>query len=372
MPSKISLKEVYQWALLMVVPFLFTSWVQYEPIRAAKIIGVGVFASVSVFAFARDVLPLPYIALVSYFLLNAVITGLGQVQIWGIYCIATALLVALPWYRASEHFYRNTLRILATAGFVMSIYAIAQMLNYDPVFIRAVKGEVIPVGFLGQQTILGPFLVCCALAALSIGQRLVAILIAVPIIFCDSSFTFLALGVGLTILLWEKLLAYWEMVAIGAATAASGALYLHPSLLTVNGRFQLWAEIFNAMSTSHTFQLLFGYGGASFFSLFHKVQSKSLFDLAGYFLEAHNDLIQQLFETGVVGVAILLICLGDLSIRAFKQRGNATVLAFAAITFSMIANSMGNFILRLEPFGVMLIIGMLCILTMRKEVQYGS
>lgn len=370
MRLKIFLKEVYPWALLLVVPFLFHCWAQYEPIRVAKILGVGVFAGISIFTYGRDILPLPYISLLSYFFINAVITGLGAVQTWGIYCIGTALLAVIPWYKAPEAFYRKTLMVITVSGFIMSGYAIMQMLDMDPIFIRMIRGEIIPVGFLGQQTVLGPFLVACSMAALTLNQRLLAIFIALPIFFCDSSFTFLALGVGLTIMFWHRLVNYWEMLAFAVPSAAALAVYVHPSLLTANGRFQLWGEVFNAMWTSQPFQILFGYGGASFFSMFHIVQSKSLYDLAGYFVEAHNDLIQQLFETGIVGVVLTLWCMIDLTLRSYRIRFNRTAIGFIAITFSMIANSMGNFILRLEPFGIMLLIGILCITTM-KDVEYG-
>lgn len=154
---------------------------------------------------------------------------------------------------------------------------------------------------------------CCVPLALSIKEwRLrmhAAITMAAAALLAGGSTGIAALALGVTPYLLSLRLP-WRRLAILGALAAVAALILIPptdriDFFSSRGRFNEWALIFKQYSEATPLRALFGFGPGSFEWL-HPIYQLKNTTPTQYFLWAHNEWLQVLFENGFIGFAALM------------------------------------------------------------------
>lgn len=125
-----------------------------------------------------------------------------------------------------------------------------------------------------------------------------------------------------------RLLAYLKMCMGWVLLLASTLIFLKlldKDIFFAGSRFNGYKFFFNDF---HGLEYLFGKGPASFFSISSFRQARELFDFEnGYYIWMHSDLLQFIYEYGVLGLIPLFICLYKM-LKITKQREFYSLLAF--------------------------------------------
>lgn len=290
----------------------------------------------------------------------------------------TCLWVAYP----TEDHVKIGLKILKYIGCVCATYAIGQHYGYDLIglflghdlvsFINP-TAHLHPPAFFGQQTLYGPFAAACFACALFDGSWWLLPFLGLPIVFIDSSFTYLSLGVVLTVYSFYQFGPRCLFLAL-LAPPAFFLLCQFPEfkrdLLMDNGRFPLWVQVWE-LSKNHPSH---GYGFGSFKTIYPAFQSADIRaaagidesklspkakaftweanrirETSGLFLSAHNEFLQVFFECGVIGLLLVAWIFVSYFWAAIFLPYNASIWCLHAIFWSFMANSLGNFPLHLIP-----------------------
>lgn len=155
--------------------------------------------------------------------------------------IVASLAVAAVINAQGEGFFP---RLLIWSGAFQAVLALLQWAGVYILFTPARPQDYfIPVGYMGHETVLGPFLVACMAPALWRKRWILAGLMGAAAALTFSSMTWGCLGVLGLIWLWHlrgpALPA--ALVALGGL-ALSGLYYLFPEhpLLSFNGRWAMW------------------------------------------------------------------------------------------------------------------------------------
>ncbi len=84
----------------------------------------------------------------------------------------------------------------------------------------------------------------------------------------------------------------------------------HSELMNFNGRTEVWSTTWNAISHFKVQHKFFG-SGIGTYKAYYPVQfePKITMIVHGAFLQAHNDLLQSIFELGWVGFSIIAVAL---------------------------------------------------------------
>lgn len=140
-------------------------------------------------------------------------------------------------------------------------------------------------------------------------------------------FSFAATG-----MLLIALLAHWPILSIGGVAAASGVLTLWPGLVhSKMARVRFWEYLL--LYFQEKLSLWFGSGLGTFMVLGTKIQSLHSFEPHNAWFSAHNDYLQWFFETGLVGVVLLLWLVIDTARRLDTQE-RLVGLCIGALAFS--------------------------------------
>ncbi len=247
---------------------------------------------------------------------------------------------------------RPILWALLFSGVLQAFYGFGQSLGLDPFFMRTTtQDQWLPVGTLGQQTLYGPFIVAACGAALFI-QPLLLIVLLPAAVMTLSSMTLLslcALGGFYVIQRWGMKVGGSVMLALAAFGALSYFVFPESFAFDDQGRFQIWASALKLWWE----RPLFGYGLGNYAILAPLDQSMNLAKEHGYFLQAHNDYVQVLFETGIVGFLGVLA-----AFIAVAQRARQTLLhpegrAWMAVFIAIAANALGNFPFHVAPLALL-------------------
>lgn len=365
-------------ALLMVVPFLFIYSNGIEPIRLAKLAGVSILGSIGIGLFVSRSINRALGACVAWAGISMALTGMGAAQ--ENFFVSVVVTVAACSFAVGSSSRQSVfyLKMLVIMTYIQAGYSLLQMAGLDSLFIYFEGHEIVPVGFMGQQTILGPLVACGVVGALSLGGRFLLLLpvMIASIVFCNSSFTYLSLIAGLSVIYFDfiKKNSLAVLLATAMAIIVSPLLFKDQinTLLMDNGRFVMWQETISIYENKFSFwQQLTGVGGGGFAAVFHKMQSEFLTRMSGYFLEAHNDYLQVLFEFGFVGVALvfwLLVECFKYGIAAWKS--SSVDRSWFAILVCILFNSLGNFPMRIQPHGAIALLAFILIATKGKSPIY--
>lgn len=119
-------------------------------------------------------------------------------------------------------------------------------------------------------------------------------------------------------------------IALVAVWSSGGLFTGDPELRTLTGRTELWSVTMSAWRSSP----IFGYGPTLWNEAFRAQFLRSEASYAGH---AHNVYVQQLAESGVIGLVALLVFLGALAKTAWSARHSSRGLSLALLLNLVIA-----------------------------------
>lgn len=384
------IRSILNWALLFAVPFLFLWNVNADPIRFAKIGGVVILGAAALGAYLWERVKPSLGVAAFYVLFNMAVTGFGAAQELVSICVVCSIMVGLVYRGATQSLLKQGLIALSLMATAQALWCFVQVNGLDPVFIYTNENDRnMPVAFFGQQTLLGPILAVGMIASLTLGGRFLicALIIAPIIVMAGSSFTYLSVVAGVGYLAVKRVKPKVVFAAVAFGLIALPLIYLIDSeIFNDNGRFKLWSQIFYIYTNKFTaWQQAIGLGGGSFKPVYlgfvksaYELKatgqigwlSKSMIELhqmCGEFHQAHNDYIQVLFEFGCIGVMIMVWMLSDV-VDALKETRCNVVVGYGAILLALLANSLGNFTMRLQPHGVIALICFIVVVTQERRL----
>ena len=271
---------------------------------------------------------------------------------------ATLFLVPIIAERISRRLIENTILL---ASLVHCAIGALNLAGIYPFLATKVSPEGnLPIGLLGQQTLLGPFLAFAfvlsiirmfeavrgegdpgAYAALALLNFAIALL-------TKSSMTYGAMAAGLAALFVFGLgLLPAIMMAALSATALLVASWFDPNIAWHSGRMEPWKDAYSL----HQLRPWFGFGVGGWEPISQMIKEVRGYQFPWTYL--HCEPLQTLFELGRVGVGILaaagVALLGRLHfLYLFRDRENLTWIVGLAVFGT---NSLANFTLHLVPHG---------------------
>jgi len=207
----------------------------------------------------------------------------------------------------------NAVWVAAALGAgVNSAIMIAQTLGWD-----GLPQVTLPAGTFYNKNFAAEFCVIAAVGILGVPRWRWLVLMAIPgVILGQSKTVFLALGCALILLIWQK-----NKVAAalsGAATAVLGTIF---GGYTFIQRTQMWEDTLAGMT-------FWGRGIGSFWATYPEY-AKQIDSLALRPTEAHNDLLQLLYELGPGSLVLV-------ALLAFALRGPLTREHYVTVVFLVI------------------------------------
>jgi hypothetical protein len=369
-------KIIYLGALFTVTPFLFNVFTDgQEPIRFSKelFICLAGLIPLSVLIWKKTRLSLACAFL--YVGANMCLTGFGPAQHYNFIGIALSLSALIPLIGIEYLDLKKLTEWIGVSGFLMSCWALMQYLfGYDPFFKYINDFEThLPVGFMGQQTVLGPYLAMTFACAVFTRQHILASFIMFGIYATNSSFSYLCLCVVFYFMCFH-VFSKWKILAVNAVGAIASVFVVYKvldgsnniELFLPHGRLLAWKEIFGVIDKFSLNQHLFGTGVGTFKFIFTRMESEWLIRNIGLYLQAHNEFIQAYFELGLAGLLIFFWIIVDATLIVIKNR-SAMTDCWAAIFFIVLANSLGSFPLHLQPHGLFFLASFLIIATHKER-----
>lgn len=286
---------------------------------------------------------------------------------------------------------KHGLEILELSGIVVACYALVFQLQGNGHYIHLLP-HAIPMAGFGQQTLYGPFAVACFASALFHHRHFRALLLLLPIIVIQSSFTFLSLGV---------VVGFFAVYRYGKAAFLGGLIAVllfigvcktwtdeTKFLFDDQNRFALWGQTYT-LGKRHW---LVGHGFASFRVIYPIFQNPDLrkangiddskqseetkaflaraesLRSAGIFLHPHSEYLSVFFEFGLVGLLLGLWWVASFALSWLQLYDEPENWCLAAIFFSFLANSIGNFPFHLVPQVLLPLWAFVAVTTMQEDV----
>lgn len=207
-----------------------------------------------------------------------------------------------------------------------------------------------PLAFLGQQTLLGPYLIASLAPCLWGRKWIYSTPITICILFTKSSMTYGALCVLYTMWFWHffGLRTTIKIVVLGLLGVLGFYLYEPTNdIFYENHRLEVWAHAVDAWKEN----IIFG-GGPAFWQGIWQPQKVGTV-LGGLVpLRIHNEYLELLCQYGLVGLAILLGLLRELW-KNFKPSWPC------ALIVALMANAIGNFPFHLIPTSLLFMVAWL-------------
>lgn len=338
-----------------------------DEIRVPKAVGFLLFAGIVFSYFLFKKLGPEFGAFFAYVTVNSVFTGFNhshQMLEW-LY-IGSALGVGTLVSGLSADRIRTVLFCILAGVLINAAYAYVQLSGKDFIFLyRSADQMRTPTGFLGQQTLLGPFLACGIVIALFLRKWVAAAFILPIFLFTGSSFTYAGLAAGLLV---YGLYAFpWKHVGAAALTSAVALYHLAQEggqWLNDQGRFEIWritgAQVFRDSP-------FFGRGFGTFKHHIAGIQPELSMKMNGVYREAHSDAVQLFHDGGLVGVLLVLVILALFVRRGYEYFHLPEIGAACATAAVIITNSLGNFPMRLVPQGLLPILCVIMVTTFRRD-----
>lgn len=372
-----NLPKLIIWGVLFALPFIFKieALEQFRQPKEDFMIMMAFFAVANIY-FKR----VSWISgvLICYVAVNQYL-GVFSTQDSSALPLLAALLVALVFITDDRKLVERYQRHMVTFMVIPAVWGIAQCFKLIPpdIMYYVPGAEVRPTFFFGQQTLYGPIAVAAFIMALYQRRWIFALILFVPIPLIDSSFTYLALAVGLVCFLidWKSwLISPFIIISILIGITALWLYDPGAPILNDNGRFTVWR---------HTLYLsqgapVMGRGLGAFKNFYYPIiqdknlrklngvkddtltpeskkitiEAENLLTTSGKFLSAHSEPIEILFELGIVGLILALSVLAHVIYMKVSIPLGPVENSLFAVFFVFAANSIGNFIFHLSPQGL--------------------
>ena len=382
--------------VLLVLPFLFWPGLVDE-LRPTKLVAVALIGG-TVIAWNISYFLRPSIAIAFFYILvsGAMIrfgysTGLkstiikhpgGFIQIYpdphnavmSIFFVGMAIATCFLVRNLSEKRIGLVMDFVCISGLLQAAWSYLQIFDIDPLFHYAANfNRTNPTGFLGQQTLFGPFVGAAFVACLFRRHWIIALFLVVPIIASKSSFTWIATGTGIGI--WLLFVFGAKKVFILSACiviAILSAFHLKPAwkadVLNDQGRYIVWSNTFNMAKK----RPLMGRGIGSFKPTYFLTQSKDSIRQNGKFLNAHNDYLQLFYECGLFGILLVLWMLWDFGKVLWRNRMSPPIVCAGSVLIVYMVNAIGSFPFRLAPQGLIAVWCWTMVATYKHKVLMGG
>lgn len=296
--------------------------------------------------------------LVTMFSISCIYSGFGSGQMYSLAYFSAAIFCSIAFIKAEEHVRVIVLKAVVWSAVVSGFYASVQFFGKDPIFVYAPGIDAHnAIAFFGQKTKYGAFMAIAFGISLFLNYRIIPFLLFAFSLMATSSMTFGALLV--VILIRARHMDYGPlMVKLALGIMISFfllAVLINPrfDMFFAHGRIEIWKATIDAWLNGGQF-FYTGFGPGSFGVLFPEMFQPQVTRQHGIFIQAHNDLIQGLFEFGLIG----LICFIPFAVNVFKyykkfwwgnRKRQKSVKACEAAFVAILANSLGNFPFQLAP-----------------------
>lgn len=242
-------------------------------------------------------------------------------------------------------------RILILSGVLQSSLALLQYFGFYFLFHPASPKDFnIPVGFMGNETVLGSFLVAAICPALWRKNYIAAALMIAAIIVSYSQMAWGALGVVLVLFLWHKvnLRAALASVLAGIVTLSGCYFFFSDSpAMSFHGRLFIWPFGLRAIMEAP----LFGSGIGSWVGVYVPRFKDEILAQFNHHLpyQLHNDYLDFIVEYGLAAFGVLSVALSQF-IFSFKPTW------VHAVCVAILVNSLANFPLCLIPTALIFVV----------------
>lgn len=364
------MKRLRSWiigGILLILPFLFEPGLA-EELRVPKIKGIiffgGIFGAYYIYKNIKQTLGISFCLVAA----SAVLTGLGPTaQLEYLAIIASAIVISSFTVNLSEREITRILGYLVIAGVGSAFMGYLQMLDCDPLFTLFQNApRHMPTGFLGQQTLFGPFIASCIIAALFRKYYLAAIFMLVPCLVTQSTFTLAGLCAGVVIWLFSAVSEALAITFIFTGVVSVIGFYLkNPThhFFDPSGRYDNWGWIWNAAISKP----YFGHGIGTFSAYASFLQPAIMVKDYGLYQQAHCDYLEIFFELGLAGLIALGLVLYDYVEYSIKYIYIRPVAAMSAICAVYLVNALGNFPFRVSPQGLIALIAWVIVVTFQEK-----
>jgi hypothetical protein len=279
---------------------------------------------------------------------------------------ATALLEFLSGFLFFQHFGRQY-RAGLGLGFYMAGLLNTFSLIYDQ-FILHIPTGTAAIGLLGNRSMGASFTATWVLFSFHYADYFPDIVIKAPgsrpgfrqwplglfikplaalgvvaIALSSSGISYIALLFGAATFLWLVDPGLWVAIVVMIITGLGLGEYVKPEFNTHLSRYDAWGVFWRFWRAN--FNPFFGSGLGTFRLWGPAAQMAEHFrEDKGWWLWAHNDWFQTMFELGAVGLSLATWCL----VSALKRCRQRPALFSSLVAFAVVA--MGNYPLRLAPF----------------------
>lgn len=285
---------------------------------------------------------------------------LKDYQFWGVLPLAVlfGLLGAAAYFRSiTDLYFFGT--CLIWFGVFQALVAIPQWYGIHWLYMPLDQWtNGIPLGTLGQHTLLGSFMLCCLPPALWRGRYLLAAIILFTALITKSSMTYAGLGAILVLFVWHKAnIKYAAAVALaGIIPMLFGLVFFgcKYEIFCSTGRSTFWPLAWQAFLKAPIFGHGLGYWG-------HIEAPHNIGIINGAVpYQTHNEYLQLLVNWGLVGGIGAVVALGEFLLKLRPTWYHAVVCA-------VLVNMIGQFSQQIP--GVAFIFVILWTSCMRGEMQ---
>ncbi len=257
-------------------------------------------------------------------------------------------------------------------GFAMSAYMILQAIGADQIF-NLFPPEVVletrnPLvgGTIGQATLSAPFIVMC----LPFQMRRNTILPVVSAVAVWLSGSVVAMGVVIIILILKAmkkkniLNKKYIFILIGVCIVLLALSFSSKlSFFNDNGRYNFWAKTIGHII--HDKIILTGAGIGSYKFLFAVKHGNAWY-------QAHNEYLQLLFSTGIIGFTLMFLFIKNIFTRTVKCLNDSkTFMVFLSI-LSVLICAGGTFVFQLAPYQFYFVVFLGILYKKTREVDYAG
>lgn len=321
--------------------------------------------------FAKKVHP---ILGISFFWLcfTSFIWGTTDASLSAIAIIASALGLASLAVNPCRKDLDTYLNLILWSCLLTGVYAWLQVFGMDFIFhYQKHEDDHFPLGFIGQQTLLGQFISLGVTIAL-FRRNWWAVIYLTPLVFLtESTFSICSLGIGFGV--WFLYFFKWKRTVIMYALMGfSGFAYLHESgrlfdFMNNQGRVEAWTHILKVANK----RPVGGFGIGHFTYLYPKQQPKKHRKDHGIYKEAHNEYLQVYYESGSIGIVLLILCLVVFFRNYFRYFFRPEIACAGGLFLIMCFNALGSFPFHLLPMGLIALISWVIVITYKEEVPHG-
>jgi hypothetical protein len=303
--------------------------------------------------------------------------AIGSFWVWQVlsYVLIFFLMFATVSSVSFEDKQKDTIfKVMSYVGLVMAIYAILQFFKIDQFYTLSSANEALNTpsgnigGTLGNPTIVAPFIAMIIPICLYLKKYWFSGIMVIAVLLTKSQVAIGALIVSLVFL--QALRDKKTAIRIGILSlifivVGTMAYFNNPkikSLVGDSGRFIQWKQIVKDVNSPIRPELknkypFTGLGLGSFKYIYH-IKNKSEFH------QAHNEYLEILYNTGIIGLALFLMSLWTILKGKIDRQRKFLLTSFVCI--AMCAG--GSFVFQLGPhlYYTLTILGLL---NQREEVK---